>query len=35
LSQRFGRKPTLMLFTIIFFIGAAVQTAAMHSLTPM
>ena len=32
LNERFGRRYSLMGFTVIFLIGAAVQTAAHHSL---
>lgn len=32
LNDRYGRKYSLMGFSVIFLIGAAVQTAATHSL---
>lgn len=32
LNERFGRKPTLMGFAVIFLIGAAVQTGAHHAI---
>ncbi|WWC71589.1 uncharacterized protein I206_105547 [Kwoniella pini CBS 10737] len=35
ISQRFGRKYTLMAFAGIFFVGAVVQTVAKHNLTPI
>lgn len=32
-NERFGRKYSLMGFSVIFLVGAAVQTAAQHSLS--
>jgi MFS family permease len=32
INERFGRKPTLMAFSVIFLIGAAIQTAAHHTI---
>ncbi|KOS20945.1 Quinate permease [Escovopsis weberi] len=32
LNDRFGRRYSLMLFTVIFLIGAAVQTGASHAI---
>ncbi|KAL6815298.1 general substrate transporter [Trichoderma sp. SZMC 28013] len=32
LNERFGRRYSLMLFTVIFLIGAAVQTSASHTI---
>ena len=32
LNERFGRRYSLMFFTVIFLIGAAVQTAAHHEI---
>ena len=32
LNERFGRKPTLMGFCSIFLVGAAIQTAAHHTI---
>jgi len=32
LNQKFGRRYSLMLFSVIFLVGAAVQTAAHHEI---
>jgi len=32
INEKFGRRPTLMAFSVIFLIGAAVQTAATHAI---
>lgn len=32
INERFGRRYALMLFTIIFLVGAAIQTSASHSI---
>ncbi|KAL6690939.1 general substrate transporter [Trichoderma pleuroticola] len=32
LNERFGRRYSLMLFTVIFLVGAAVQTSASHTI---
>lgn len=32
INEKWGRRPTLMGFSVIFLIGAAVQTAASHSI---
>jgi sugar porter (SP) family MFS transporter len=32
LNERFGRRRSLMFFTVIFLIGAAIQTGALHNI---